>query len=261
MPILTVDKLTKSFGGLTAVSNVNIEIHEGELLGLIGPNGAGKTTLFNLLTGVYVPTSGEVSFKTDKGKQSIQGLKPYRICEKGIARTFQNIRLFKELTVLDNVRIAMHKDLKYGVVSSFTHGIKYKKEEKRIIEESVRLLEILGLDDKQDELASNLPYGEQRHLEIARALATNPSLLLLDEPAAGMNPAETSALTSLISRIREEFDLTILLIEHDMSLVMKICERIYVLDYGKIIANGTPEQIKSDKQVIKAYLGEDVNNA
>ncbi|MDD3765632.1 MAG: ABC transporter ATP-binding protein [Eubacteriales bacterium] len=261
MPILTVEKLTKSFGGLTAVSNVNMEINEGELLGLIGPNGAGKTTLFNLLTGVYVPTTGKIVFRTKKGEESIQGLRPYKICGKGIARTFQNIRLFKNLTVLDNVRIAMHKDIQYGIFSSFVHGLRYNKEEKKIVEESIKLLEILGLDKKKEELANNLPYGEQRHLEIARALATNPSLLLLDEPAAGMNPAETTELISLIRHIREEFNLTILLIEHDMSLVMQTCERIYVLDYGKIIANGTPEQIKSDKRVIEAYLGEDVNNA
>lgn len=261
MAILSVKKLTKSFGGLTAVSNVNMELEKGELIGLIGPNGAGKTTLFNLLTGVYVPTSGTISLSMDSGEKALQGLKPYTICKEGLARTFQNIRLFKDLTVLDNVRIAMHKNVKYGLLSSFLHLPSYQKEEKKLVEDSIALLTILKLENKKDELAKNLPYGEQRHLEIARALATNPKLLLLDEPAAGMNPAETAQLTDLIGWIREKFDLTILLIEHDMSLVMKICERIYVLDYGTIIANGTPEEIKTNKRVIEAYLGEDVSNA
>lgn len=261
MSILSVKKLTKSFGGLTAVSNVNIELEKGELVGLIGPNGAGKTTVFNLLTGVYVPTSGTITLTKDGAEKNIQGLKPYTICEAGIARTFQNIRLFRDLTVLDNVRIAMHKNVKYGFLSSIFHLPSYQREEKKLIEESVELLKILKLDHKKDEYAKNLPYGEQRHLEIARALATKPSLLLLDEPAAGMNPAETAQLTDLVGWIREKYNLTILLIEHDMSLVMKICERIYVLDYGIIIANGTPDEIKSNKRVIEAYLGEDVSNA
>ncbi|NLE24493.1 MAG: ABC transporter ATP-binding protein [Clostridiaceae bacterium] len=261
MSILNVKKLTKSFGGLTAVSNVNMEISEGELVGLIGPNGAGKTTLFNLLTGVYVPTSGTISLNINGTSKSLGGLKPYTICKNGLARTFQNIRLFKDLTVLDNVRIAMHKNIKYGLTSSFFHLPSYKKEEAELIENSIELLQILKLDHKKDELAKNLPYGEQRHLEIARALATNPSLLLLDEPAAGMNPAETAQLTELIGWIRKKFNLTILLIEHDMSLVMKICERIYVLDYGMVIASGTPDEIKTNKRVIEAYLGEDLNNA
>jgi branched-chain amino acid transport system ATP-binding protein len=261
MPILSVNKLTKSFGGLTAVSNVNMELNQGELVGLIGPNGAGKTTLFNLLTGVYVPTSGTITLSKDNKEKSLQGLKPYTICKAGLARTFQNIRLFKDLTVLDNVRIAMHKNVKYGLVASFLHLPAPGREEKKLTEESMELLKILKLDHKKDELAKNLPYGEQRHLEIARALATNPTLLLLDEPAAGMNPAETAQLTEIIGFIRKKFDLTILLIEHDMSLVMKICERIYVLDYGMLIANGTPDEIKSNKRVIEAYLGEDVSNA
>jgi branched-chain amino acid transport system ATP-binding protein len=261
MAILSVKKLTKSFGGLTAVSNVSMEINRGELVGLIGPNGAGKTTLFNLLTGVYVPSSGTIILDT-KGKSiSLGGLKPYTICKNGLARTFQNIRLFKDLTVLDNVRIAMHKNVKYGMISSFFHLPSYRREEVELTEKSMELLKILELDHKRDELARNLPYGEQRHLEIARALATDPTLLLLDEPAAGMNPAETSQLTELIEWIRKEFDLTILLIEHDMSLVMKICERIYVLDYGMVIANGTPEEIKTNKRVIEAYLGEDLSDA
>jgi len=261
MSILSVKKLTKSFGGLTAVSNVNMEINEGELVGLIGPNGAGKTTLFNLLTGVYVPTSGTITLNVNGTSKSLGGLKPYTICKNGVARTFQNIRLFKDLTVLDNVRIAMHKNVKYGLISSFLHLPSYRKEEDELVRQSMELLEILKLDHKKDELAKNLPYGEQRHLEIARALATNPSLLLLDEPAAGMNPAETAQLTELIGWIREKFNLTILLIEHDMSLVMGICERIYVLDYGMIIACGTPDEIKTNERVIKAYLGEGMNNA
>lgn len=261
MSILKVEKLTKSFGGLTAVSNVNIDIKQGELVGLIGPNGAGKTTVFNLLTGVYVPTAGSVVLSKDGKEKALQGLKPYTICKEGLARTFQNIRLFKDLTVLDNVRIAMHKNVKYGLLSSFFHLPLYHREEKKLIDESIELLKILKLEHKKDEYAKNLPYGEQRHLEIARALATNPGLLLLDEPAAGMNPAETADLTELISWIRTKFQLTILLIEHDMSLVMKICERIYVLDHGMIIANGTPDEIKTNKRVIEAYLGEDVSNA
>jgi branched-chain amino acid transport system ATP-binding protein len=261
MSILNVKKLTKSFGGLTAVSNVNMEINEGELVGLIGPNGAGKTTLFNLLTGVYVPSSGTISLNINGTSKSLGGLKPYTICKNGLARTFQNIRLFKDLTVLDNVRIAMHKNLKYGLITSFFHLPSYNREEAELIKETMELLKILKLDHKKDEFARNLPYGEQRHLEIARALATNPTLLLLDEPAAGMNPAETSQLTELIGWIREKFNLTILLIEHDMSLVMRICERIYVLDYGMVIASGTPDEIKTNKRVIEAYLGEDLNNA
>lgn len=261
MAILTVNRLTKSFGGLTAVSNVDMVINEGELVGLIGPNGAGKTTVFNLLTGVYEPTKGTIFLSRNGKEKALHGLKPYTICKEGVARTFQNIRLFRDLTVLDNVRIAMHQNARYGLLSSFFHLPSYKREEERILEESLNLLRILKLDHKKDELAKNLPYGEQRHLEIARALATNPVMLLLDEPAAGMNPAETAQLTELISWIRKEFKLTILLIEHDMSLVMKICERIYVLDYGMVIAEGTPEEIKNNKRVIEAYLGEDVSDA
>jgi branched-chain amino acid transport system ATP-binding protein len=257
MQLLAVEKLTKSFGGLTAVLNLNIELKQG----LIGPNGAGKTTVFNLLTGVYAPTSGSITFCKNDEKVELHGLKPHKICKSGLARTFQNIRLFKDLTVFDNVRIAMHKNVKYGLLSSFLRLPSYRREEKEIADASMELLRIFELDGKKDEYAKNLPYGEQRHLEIARALATNPDLLLLDEPAAGMNPAETARLTELIKWIREKFNLTILLIEHDMSLVMKICERIYVLDYGILIAEGTPDEIRSNKRVIEAYLGEDVSNA
>ncbi len=261
MAILTVKDLTKSFGGLTAVSKVNLDLEQGELIGLIGPNGAGKTTAFNLLTGVYEPTSGSITLTKNGVTKEIQGMKPYAVCKDGLARTFQNIRLFKDLTVLDNVRIAMNQNVKYGLISSFLHLPSYLRAEKELERKSIELLKIFHLEGKRDELARNLPYGEQRHLEIVRALATEPVLLLLDEPAAGMNPAETAQLTELIQYIRKEFQLTILLIEHDMSLVMKICERIYVLDYGQIIANGTPEEIRSNKRVIEAYLGEEVDNA
>lgn len=262
MSILEVTRLTKSFGGLTAVSNVEMVLEKGELVGLIGPNGAGKTTLFNLLTGVYVPDTGTIMLtKGDGDAVSLSGKKPDKICAQGLARTFQNIRLFRDLTVLDNVRIAMHGHVKYGLASSFLHLPSYHREEKRLVEESLEILRIFHLEDKAQEMAKNLPYGEQRHLEIARALATKPSLLLLDEPAAGMNPAETAKLTETIGWLREQFGLTILLIEHDMSLVMKICERIYVLDYGKVIANGTPEEIKHNPRVIEAYLGGDVSDA
>lgn len=261
MPLLSVDKLTKSFGGLTAVAYVTMQIEKGELVGLIGPNGAGKTTLFNLLTGVYAPTSGSIKLDLDGKVKEIGGLKPYNVTKAGLARTFQNIRLFKDLTVLDNVRIAMHQNIRYKLPSAFLHFNKFYNEEDRLVAEAKKLLDIFHLSHKQNELAKNLPYGEQRHLEIARALATKPALLLLDEPAAGMNPHETAALTETIKWIRKEFDLTVLLIEHDMSLVMKICERIYVLDYGMMIASGKPAEIRANKKVIEAYLGEDVSNA
>lgn len=261
MSILSVKKLTKTFGGLTAVSDVHLGIDSGELVGLIGPNGAGKTTVFNLLTGIYEPTSGEIVFTRDGKQKQLGGLRPDMISKAGLARTFQNIRLFKELSVLDNVRIAMHQNIRYGLLSSFLHLPSYIREEKRVKEESLALLDIFNLASKHDEKASNLPYGEQRRLEIVRALATKPTLLLLDEPAAGMNPAETAQLTATIAQLREQFGLTILLIEHDMSVVMTICERIYVMDYGKIIAHGTPDEIKTNPRVIEAYLGEDVSNA
>ena len=257
MALLTVKNLTKSFGGLTAVSDVNMQIEKGELVGLIGPNGAGKTTLFNLLTGVYEPTTGKVILNTNDKEREIQGKKPYNICGEGIARTFQNIRLFKELSVLDNVRIAMHQNVGYNMLDAFFHTPRYVKEEQRMIEEAEKLLDIFELSHKKNEKAKNLPYGEQRHLEIVRAMATKPDLLLLDEPAAGMNPNETAELTKTIARLRSEFGLTVLLIEHDMSLVMSICERIYVLNYGQMLAKGTPDEIRNNKQVIEAYLGEE----
>jgi branched-chain amino acid transport system ATP-binding protein len=253
--LLKTTKLSKVFGGLRAVSNFEMEINKGELVGLIGPNGAGKTTAFNLLTGVYEPTEGEIIFDG----QSVVGLKPYQVTQKGIARTFQNIRLFSEMTVLDNVKVAYHFHMKYGLAEAVSRLGRYFGEEEDLEEQAIRFLEIFQLADKKDEVAKNLPYGEQRRLEIARALAAKPKLLLLDEPAAGMNPQETQQLLQMIRWIRKEFDLTILLIEHDMSLVMNVCERIYVLDYGKIIASGTPDEIKNNKQVVEAYLGEEVN--
>lgn len=258
MALLKVSNLTKNFGGLCAVSNVNMEINEKELIGLIGPNGAGKTTLFNLLTGVYEPSEGSIQLNVNGTMKEIGGMKPYKVTHMGLARTFQNIRLFKNLTVLDNVKIAMHQNIKYGSIQAILRTPKFYKEEERVEKKAEEYLRVVNLIDKKDELAKNLPYGEQRRLEIARALAIEPKILFLDEPAAGMNPQETADLTKLIHQIKDDFNLTIILIEHDMSLVMTICERIYVLDYGKCIANGVPEEIKNDKRVIKAYLGEDI---
>ena len=249
--LLKAEKVSEVFGGLKAVSDFNFYINKGELVGLIGPNGAGKTTAFNMITGVYEPTTGTIDFD---GK-SIVGLKPYQITQRGIARTFQNIRLFSELSVLDNVQIAYHSHVKYTVAEAVIRLGRYFREEKEIEEKSMALLKIFKLDDKAHEMAKNLPYGAQRRLEIARALAAQPKLLLLDEPAAGMNPQETKELMEMIRWIRKEFGLTVLLIEHDMSLVMGICERIYVLEYGVIIAKGTPDEIKRDPEVIRAYLG------
>ncbi|MBB5336170.1 ABC transporter ATP-binding protein [Pectinatus brassicae] len=249
--LLEAKEVSKMFGGLKAVSNFDMTINKGELIGLIGPNGAGKTTAFNLFTGVYQPTTGVINFA---GK-SLKGMKPSQITQRGIARTFQNIRLFSELSVLDNVKIAYHTHLKYNLAEAVLRVGRYMKEEKRIEEAGRELLKIFKLEDKADEIAKNLPYGAQRRLEIARALATRPQLLLLDEPAAGMNPQETNELMDMIRWIRKEFALSILLIEHDMSLVMGICERIYVLEYGSIIAHGLPEEIKKNPEVIRAYLG------
>ncbi|MBR2214202.1 MAG: ABC transporter ATP-binding protein [Selenomonadaceae bacterium] len=249
--LLRAENVSEVFGGLKAVSDFNFYINEGELVGLIGPNGAGKTTAFNLFTGVYKPTSGTISFA---GK-SIVGLKPHEITQQGIARTFQNIRLFSELSVLDNVKIAHHSRIKYGLGEAVLRVGRYLTEETAVEEESLRLLSIFKLESHAYELARELPYGAQRRLEIARALATQPKLLLLDEPAAGMNPQETKELMDMIRWVRDEFKLTVLLIEHDMSLVMGICERIYVLEYGMVIASGTPQEIQTNPDVIKAYLG------
>lgn len=257
-PILEVKNLSKNFGGLAAVSNISMEIQEGELIGLIGPNGAGKTTFFNLLTGVYEPSEGLIEMNVDGHRKQIGGLKPYQITDYGVARTFQNIRLFKSMTVLENVKVGLHKNIRYNLISSMLRLPSYYNEERWIEEKANEYLKDVGLYKKRHELADNLPYGEQRRLEIARALAISPKILYLDEPAAGMNPQETKELVELIQRLRKKYNLTVILIEHDMSLVMTLCERIYVLNYGKLIASGTPEEIKNNEFVITAYLGEDI---
>ena len=252
MAMLEVTSLGISFGGLRAVDELSMKIEKGGLVGLIGPNGAGKTTAFNMLTGVYRPTDGGIRLDG----QNLIGKKPHEICKLGVARTFQNIRLFSNLSVLDNVKTGLHNQITNSFAESMFHLGSYRKKEKQMDEKAMELLRVFDLDGVADYKAANLPYGKQRKLEIARALATNPKLLLLDEPAAGMNPNETEELMETIEIVRKRFGVTVLLIEHDMKLVSGICEYLYVLNFGRLLAEGTPKEVLSNPEVVKAYLGE-----
>ena len=259
-PILEVKNLTMDFGGLRALDSLDLEVFKGEIVALIGPNGAGKTTFFNCITGLHPPTTGDMLIKPPGKKQKrLNGLKPNHVTERGLARTFQNIRLFPNMTVLENVMIGRHCRMSAGIAGAIFRGPSTINEEKKVVRDSYLILEKIGLTDFVNEFAMNLPYGAQRRLEIARAMATDPFLLLLDEPAAGMNPHETQELDDLILWIRENENISILLIEHDMKLVMSLSDRIFVVDYGKKIAQGTPEEIKNNPAVIKAYLGEEID--
>jgi len=261
-PILNVKNLTMNFGGLTALDNVNIAVEKGEIAALIGPNGAGKTTFFNCITGIYEPSKGYVAITPpNESTYKLKGLKPNQVTEKGLARTFQNIRLFHGMTVLENVMIGRHCRMSSGIIGAMLRPASQRNEEKKAIADSYEILEKIGLAQYVNEMAINLPYGAQRRLEIARALATDPCILLLDEPAAGMNPQETKELDDLIIWLRDNEDLSILLIEHDMKLVMSLSDRIHVVDYGKKIAEGTPEEVKNNPEVIKAYLGDESEDA
>ena len=271
--VLRLDNVTKTFGGLTAVSHVSFEVKEGEIFGIIGPNGAGKTTLFNLITAVYKPTEGKILFMQNvlarAAKRDNLFLQPYQVAQAGVARTFQNIRLFKKLTVYDNVLTACHRSADYGLAVSFLPrhipltkivfpwGRKLVRQETQLAAKTEELLKMMGLWEYRDMTAANLPYGLQRKLEIARALALEPKLLLLDEPAAGMNPEETHALLGLIREIRDQFHLTVVIIEHHMDLVMNLCDRIYVLNFGQFLAEGVPSEIQNNKDVVEAYLGKE----
>ena len=252
MAMLEVTSLGISFGGLRAVDELSMKIEKGGLVGLIGPNGAGKTTVINMLTGVYRPTDGGIRLDG----QNLVGKKPHEICKLGVARTFQNIRLFSNLTVLDNVKTGLHNEITYSLAESLFHIGSYRKKERAMNERAMELLGVFGLESVADYQAANLPYGKQRKLEIARALATNPKLLLLDEPAAGMNPNETAELMETIEGVRKRFGVTVLLIEHDMKLVSGICEYLYVLNFGRLLAEGTPGEVLKNPEVVTAYLGE-----
>lgn len=252
MAMLEVTSLGISFGGLRAVDELSMKIEKGGLVGLIGPNGAGKTTVFNMLTGVYRPTDGGIRLDG----QNLVGKKPHEICKMGVARTFQNIRLFSNLTVLDNVKTGLHNEITYSLAESLFHIGSYRKKERQMDERAMELLGVFGLESMADYKAANLPYGKQRKLEIARALATDPKLLLLDEPAAGMNPNETGELMETIELVRKKFGVTVLLIEHDMKLVSGICEYLYVLNFGRLLAEGTPSEVLQNPEVVTAYLGE-----
>ena len=252
--LIECKNISLHFGGIKAIEDINFFLDEGELVGLIGPNGAGKTSFFNILSGVYTPTLGEYFLNGEK----ITSMKPHKLVKKGLVRTFQNIRLFKQMSVIDNVIAASNFNMKYSIIAGTLRTKSYWQEEKLQREKALELLSIFDLDSVAENDAQSLPYGKQRKLEIARAVATNPKVLLLDEPAAGMNPKETQELMDTISKIRDEFDISILLIEHDMKLVLGLCERLIVLDHGKIIAQGDPEAVVNDSEVIKAYLGEEV---